>query len=222
MQDFKKLDDEFAGAFRLARDEAGLSQEAVAERMRGFGFDVSQPVIGKIERGQRRVSIGEAKALSACVSKSLSSLLLGPQNFVMERATQGLNQLRSSLKSAVNNFQSGQEMLAMVADSEAQKDELSPYFLDDLEHTIFEPVAEVLLELERDNEASNEAQRFRDGLDPLGEGESHEMQTGRFGDYLARYYEACGPGVDHFVNAAASAAIFGAPVAPPDLDAELV
>lgn len=76
---YAEIDQNFATNVRERREEAQLSQEALAQRMidRGFGF--SQATIWKIEQGKRPVKISEAAALADALGLfGLSSLAVAP------------------------------------------------------------------------------------------------------------------------------------------------
>jgi transcriptional regulator with XRE-family HTH domain len=210
-QDFKNLDDRFAAAFKVARDHAELSQEAIAERMRELGFDMSQPVIGKIERGQRKVSIGEAEALSSTVSQDLHSLLAGPQYMRLRRATAELDRLRTEVMQSIARFQSGQQAMALFADQLKGLGELGELDAEDVEYLMLEPIAEIVAELKKDNISANVARRHRDQLDQDVEAE-HLVQSEsrvREDSYFNRYLSAFGDEVNLSVDGQAFGAIFG-------------
>ncbi len=70
-----RTDDLFGEAFRAARTRAGLTQDQVVQAMTDRGFATfHQVTIYKIERGDRRVSVGEGLALAEIVGHSLGSL----------------------------------------------------------------------------------------------------------------------------------------------------
>jgi len=196
-KDFKALDDNFAGAFKSARVHADLSQEAVAERMREYGFEMSQPVIGKIERAQRRVTIGEAEALSACVNISLSSLLAGPESLGLERARTELYRLRNDFKKAAMDFQEGQAALAILADGIDGAGKLEEHEREDLERLIMEQLENVLRELKHDNQAENQGRKLRDDMDWDDDEERGEELAKDSSTFYGRYYQAFGDDVSH-------------------------
>jgi transcriptional regulator with XRE-family HTH domain len=79
-----QAEERFASNVRSARERAGLSQEAVASRMRDAGFDVfRQQTIAAIESGSRSVRLGEALALGRIVGSDMSSLVR-PQGMLRE------------------------------------------------------------------------------------------------------------------------------------------
>lgn len=69
-------DDRFAENFRKRRDLQGLSQADVAEKMTERGFAFHQQTVAKIERGTRRVGIGEAVELANILDLSVDALLI--------------------------------------------------------------------------------------------------------------------------------------------------
>ena len=69
-----QFDDAFAENFRVARIAGGLSQQEVADQMTARGYEFHQSTVGKIERGKRRVSVGEAVALAQIVHRLLTEL----------------------------------------------------------------------------------------------------------------------------------------------------
>lgn len=69
------VDEQFGQRFLAARRAAGLSQEAVIERIELDGIRLHVTAIGKIERGERRVTVGEAVALARCLGMSIDEIL---------------------------------------------------------------------------------------------------------------------------------------------------
>lgn len=70
----------FEAAFRerlkTARIALRLTQAEVAQRAGTFGFEVGQPTIARIERGDRAIGLDEAAALALTVNQSLIDLIL--------------------------------------------------------------------------------------------------------------------------------------------------
>ena len=61
---------------RAARSRAGLNQELVAARMRALGFgEWRQSTVGRIERGQRRVTAEEIMWLAWALQTNLLALM---------------------------------------------------------------------------------------------------------------------------------------------------
>lgn len=102
---YRSMDDTFAEALKLARLAAGLSQADVAAEMAQHGYDVGQPTIGKIERGERRVSIGEGVALSAIVGQPTRMLLNGGPELRLALASANLERRRDELERAERLFE---------------------------------------------------------------------------------------------------------------------
>lgn len=65
----------FANAVRDARLAAGMSQDDLATQMAQRGFDFHQTTIAKIERGARRVTVGEAAELADIAGIPLAAVL---------------------------------------------------------------------------------------------------------------------------------------------------
>lgn len=68
-------DSAFAAEFRRLRTDLRFSQEAVAEAMTSLGFGFHVTTVGKIERGDRKVTVGEAAALAGVLGVPLDALL---------------------------------------------------------------------------------------------------------------------------------------------------
>jgi transcriptional regulator with XRE-family HTH domain len=78
---FQDLDQKIAANVREYRENRGLSQDELAQRMTDRGFGFSQATIWKIERGQRPVKASEAAALADALDiLSLSFLLADPES----------------------------------------------------------------------------------------------------------------------------------------------
>lgn len=75
--DFSTVDSSFGERFLEARRLKGLSQEAIAAGLSDRGITMHVTAIGKIERGERRVTIGEASALASTLGLTLDGLVGG-------------------------------------------------------------------------------------------------------------------------------------------------
>jgi len=53
-----------------------MSQQALAERLNALGNDLNQPALARIERGDRKVAIDEAIAISAALDVALVNMVL--------------------------------------------------------------------------------------------------------------------------------------------------
>ena len=217
-RDYKGDDDRFASAFKFARVEAELSQESVAEQMRDLGFDMSQPVVGKIERGNRRVSIGEAEALASIVKTSLSALLAGPRFLRLEKAMNEMKRRRNDLIEAALRYQGGQQALAMLGDELRRDGDLDAYETEVLEDQLFESIHDVMDEVRRDNIGINLGRQIRDDLDEgdtdeRGDTSSDEperiVSSADGASFLSRFGDHFGDEVNHAVDYNAMVAILG-------------
>jgi transcriptional regulator with XRE-family HTH domain len=68
-------DTAFGRRLRYLRDEAGLTQQQLAEVMREHGARMHRSTIGKIEAGERVVSIGEAAQFADVLGIDLTQLI---------------------------------------------------------------------------------------------------------------------------------------------------
>lgn len=80
MSSSKSLDALVAESVARFRGVRMMSQLALAEAMRARGFDFYQQTIGKIERGERRVTIGEAFGLADALGVDLTELVEQDEN----------------------------------------------------------------------------------------------------------------------------------------------
>jgi transcriptional regulator with XRE-family HTH domain len=70
-----RRDEIFARRLREARESSGISQDALAQHMTEIGFKFHQTTVNKIERGERKVPVGEAIALADAIGVSLEQML---------------------------------------------------------------------------------------------------------------------------------------------------
>lgn len=82
-------DERFAENFRKRRELLRLSQTDVAEKMTERGFAFHQQTVAKIERGTRRVGIGEATELANILDLDISALLMPTDVAMTERHLYG-------------------------------------------------------------------------------------------------------------------------------------
>jgi len=71
---FPSADEAFAAAIRAKREAKGLTQEDLAKHMTMRGFDFHQQTIYKIEKGSRKVTVGEAVSLAEAVGVPVETL----------------------------------------------------------------------------------------------------------------------------------------------------
>lgn len=65
----------FAANLRAVREQRGISQEYVADRMTKAGYKWHQATVYKVESGAREVKLGEAQALSGILGVSVAALM---------------------------------------------------------------------------------------------------------------------------------------------------
>lgn len=67
--------DEMLGVnLKQIREIKGITQEVIVQKMKEKGFEFFQSTIHNIEKGNRRVSLGEAVALGQCLEVSIEEL----------------------------------------------------------------------------------------------------------------------------------------------------
>jgi transcriptional regulator with XRE-family HTH domain len=71
---FKSGDQAFAALFKEAREKKGLTQDEVARHLVMRGYDFVQQTVYRIEKGQRKVTVGEASALAELVELPIENL----------------------------------------------------------------------------------------------------------------------------------------------------
>jgi transcriptional regulator with XRE-family HTH domain len=69
------IDSVFGERFADARKSTKVSQETVVAELSKRGYELPLTAIGKIERGQRRVTVGEAAALADALGFTLDALV---------------------------------------------------------------------------------------------------------------------------------------------------
>lgn len=76
-------EDHFAANLRLLRDHRGLSQESLAKQMTDRGYKWGQATVYKIEKGERRMQLGEALAVAAILEVPVDKMAAGTGDIVM-------------------------------------------------------------------------------------------------------------------------------------------
>lgn len=114
-QDDLPIDRSFGPRFLAARKEKGVSQEAVAEALTQRGIRLHVTAIGKIERGERRVSVGEASALASVLGYTLDSLIGGGGDLVTHYAL--LDYARTVLQRQSHDYLTAMLNVAITADN---------------------------------------------------------------------------------------------------------
>lgn len=183
--DYSQLDKKFAAAVRFARIQSGLSQSDVAEQMREMGFDISQPVVGKIERGIRKVTVGESRALARIVGKDVDRLLRGDRELKIEAGVDHLRAVMATAKDALARVQGAQLALAMALDM-VPSDSVSEYVTEAAEHLISMTPTDIVADFERETIAESTARNRLDELEALAEGLPYPPELPEDADVMER------------------------------------
>lgn len=154
-----RIDDEFGEALRIARQSAGVTQEDLSAAVGQMGIKLSQATIGKIERGERKVTVGESQALSRALGLYRDELIRGISTTSASVLREQLAMLRDELKNALHAFESGQA----IVESRAQHLDIRDQY--ELQQPVLESIEEVIAEYRHDQEAANAARRHRAHLD---------------------------------------------------------
>lgn len=86
-QGYSRVDEVFAERLKEVRKVMGVSQETLADKMVELGYNIHVTAIGKIERGERKVSVGEAAAMAELFGLALDDLLGGGMGLKTALAT---------------------------------------------------------------------------------------------------------------------------------------
>lgn len=78
--ELQHVDRDFGIAVRENRLRQGMHQEALSESVTRLGYPLSQATIGKIERGERKVTIGEALAIGDALALDLTWIIPKPNS----------------------------------------------------------------------------------------------------------------------------------------------
>ena len=92
----------FAQRLRAVRTEAGLTQQQLADRMAATGHKIHRSTVGKIESGDRPVSVGEAVQFAGALNIPLLELVTIPQ---METEQERAYRARLNAQMAVRSLQ---------------------------------------------------------------------------------------------------------------------
>lgn len=157
--DFSRIDDEFGEALRIARQAKGVTQEELAAALESMGLKLSQATIGKIERGDRKVTVGEAHALSRSLRLYNDELMRGVSATSALALQAGLDRLRDDVKDALHAFEAGQALVEVQGRALAVEDQHA------LSGAVTETIEEVVEEYRRDRQVDNEAVIRRGELD---------------------------------------------------------
>lgn len=157
--DFSRIDDQFGEALRIARQAKSVTQEELAAALESMGVKLSQATIGKIERGERKVTVGESHALSRALRLYDDELVRGISATTALALQRKLDQLRDEVKDALHAFEAAQALVEVQGKALAMEDQHA------LEGAVTEPIEHVVEEYRRDRQVDNEAAARRQELD---------------------------------------------------------
>nr|WP_295788725.1 helix-turn-helix transcriptional regulator [uncultured Microbacterium sp.] len=122
---------------------------------------ITLATIGKIERGERKVTVGESRALSRALGLYEDELVRGISGATAGALRQRLGVLREELKSALHAFETGQYIVESQAHGLDSRDQhwLRP--------DVIESIEDVVADYRRDQVAANAARDHRARLDGL-------------------------------------------------------
>jgi len=206
------IDRDFGKSVKLTRVDREMSQEDLAARVKALGYAMSQATVGKIERGERRVTVGEAKAIAQALRVSIDELLRGPSSVSAEQLRSRLRILRNELVDAARAFDSGRAIVAMEALSKS----LDKTDVDWLRSLVLESIDDVIDGYRKDNVVANEADRRRDEMDG-----SSPLERRKIGGLYGEYQERFGDEVPSVIDQHAAAVMWrGSAETARDLDAD--
>lgn len=74
--DLKHIDRDFGRAVHAAREsKPGMTQAKLSEALEVYGIYLSEATIGKIERGDRKVTVGEAQAIARALGHTFDGVI---------------------------------------------------------------------------------------------------------------------------------------------------
>lgn len=120
---------------KTARENAGLSQEALAQGMREMGHRFHQQTIGKIEAGDRHVSISEGLALARVLGTNIEMLTRPAEHtadaFRILIAARRVREARSAAETANRKHRDMVQLLERALER-ARKDGLEKALADEI------------------------------------------------------------------------------------------
>jgi transcriptional regulator with XRE-family HTH domain len=78
-------EERFASNLKLMREEAGLTQAALAREMTRSGYRWHQATVYKVENGERQIQLGEAREVARIFGTRLDDMLVAPAGGRVER-----------------------------------------------------------------------------------------------------------------------------------------
>lgn len=116
------VDASFGPSFKAARQAARLSQDAIVEAIAADGISLHPTAVGRIESGERKVTVGEAVALANAVGMSVDALT-GTSDRVLDAPRALLANARADLMRSAAAYYEALGILATTADSVASDDD---------------------------------------------------------------------------------------------------
>lgn len=157
--DLSRIDDEFGEALRIARQAKGVTQEELSAMLEPMGVKLSQATIGKIERGDRKVTIGESHALARALRLYGDELVRGVSATTSLALRRKLAEFRDEAKDALHAFEAAQALVEVQASALELADQ------SDLRADVDETIEHLVEEYRRDRQADNVAIDLRQDLD---------------------------------------------------------
>lgn len=118
------VDERFAVNIREWREFAGMSQSELGRRMAALGWPFHPQTVQRIESGQRKVSVGEAKSLAEILATTVDRLTLpGREASIaapLEQSVRNVQLVRQHIAGWARSLAYQQRMLARaIAEAEA-------------------------------------------------------------------------------------------------------
>lgn len=159
--ELENVDRDIGNAVRLARVSKDKSQEDLAAEMTRLGYPVSQATIGKIERGERKVTVGEATALAQALGmRSVLDLTQGESSLRLLLMLARLDTAREDFRAAgarmiddhLELARTASELLIGINATEDQAEVVRYELLSSVLSVAIEIQREAILRLESDRD----------------------------------------------------------------------
>ncbi|GAA2171118.1 hypothetical protein GCM10009846_03850 [Agrococcus versicolor] len=152
---FRDIDGAVGATIRAYRLDTGKSQDALAAEMTYRGFPMSQPTIGKIERGDRKVTLGEALAFADTLEIDPLALTRPSVDVPSDVLLRRIADDRAHLKDTLRRFEEMQYALAVGADDLA-------HVTSELEELLLEGVEDIVREYRNETTEAVRQRRAND------------------------------------------------------------
>lgn len=161
-----------------------MSQAALAEKMREYGFKWTQATVWSIEKGERPLRLTEAEAVADVFRTHVAYILTSPEGLQIAARMRAASDAWSALKKAASDYMDAQTDL-MFLRQRVQNGEITalPGPLSDAggwtDVSPLDAVREAIYEWEHSDDLATEAseyadrEREREGEGAKGSGESH-------------------------------------------------